>query len=189
MTRSYPHNDPSKIHPVARLAVDILPALMVLLTLVVILYGYAGTWPPAVSIISTSMEPNMHVGDEVLIKGLSMTDVHTAYDSASTHYRTFGNYGDVIVYRPMGKMNVTPVIHRAMYYVEEGQPMWAIGGPPAPHAGYITLGDNNGASYDQLPGSGISPLEPVRKEWVIGVAQFRVPYIGYIGYLRSKIPI
>ena len=188
MTRSYPHNDPSKIHPLARLAVDSLPALMILLTAVIVLYGYAGTWPPAVSIISTSMEPNMHVGDEVLIKSLSMTNVHTAYDSFSTHYQIFGNYGDVIVYWPMGKMNVTPVIHRAMYYVEEGQPMWPRG-PPAPHGGYITLGDNNGGSYDQLPGSGISPMEPVKKEWVLGVAQYRVPYVGYIGYLRSQISL
>ena len=49
-----------------------------------------------------------------------------------------------------GKEGVTPIIHRAMYYIEEGRPMWP-GGPSAPFAGYITKGDypKTNAIYDQ----------------------------------------
>ncbi|CAJ36133.1 S26 family signal peptidase [Methanocella arvoryzae] len=185
MISRYPDNDPSKIHPAARLAVEILPAIILFLTLIVVLYGYAGTWPPAVSIISSSMEPHMHRGDEVFIQSPGKAGIHTAHDSFITGYMTYGGYGDVIVYRPSGRTDVTPVIHRAIYWVNESEPMWPRG-PPAPHSGYITLGDNNGGRYDQYPDSGICPLEPVREEWVMGVAKHRVPYLGY---LRLLIPI
>lgn len=185
MARYYPDNDPSKIHPVAKFAADLLPAVILLLTMIVVLYGYADTWPPAVSITSSSMEPHMHRGDEVLLQGLSKAEVHTAYDSITTGYMTFGDYGDVIVYQPLGLANVTPVIHRAVYWVNESEPMWPTG-PVAPHSGYITLGDNNRGQYDQYPDSGICALEPVREEWVLGVAKHSVPYLGY---LRVLIPI
>ncbi len=92
----------------------------------------------------------------------------------------FNQYGDVIVYRPFGEAARTPVIHRAMYYVNESEPMWP-GGPPAPHSGYITQGDNN-FLYDQS--SGISQNQPVKPEWIIGVAEIRIPYLGW---LRSLV--
>ena len=77
----------------------------------------------------------------------------------------------MILYRKYGRTGVAPIIHRAMYYVEAGEPMWE-GGPIAPHAGYITKGDNN-AVIDQ---HGLC-TEPVREGWIDGVACFRVPYI------------
>jgi signal peptidase I len=88
--------------------------------------------------------------------------------------------GDVIVYRPFG--NATPVIHRAIRYVNKGDPMWH-NGPAAPYSGYITLGDNNQGIYDQM--SNICPGQPVKAEWVVGIARYRIPYIGY---LRSLLP-
>lgn len=169
----------------ARLAADVLPALMLLILLATLLCAYSGTWPPMVSVTSGSMEPHLHVGDLVMIKSPGITNVTTSRASLQTHYETFGDYGDVIVYRPLGMTNVTPVIHRAMYWVDKGEPMWPAG-PAAPESGYITLGDNNHGSLDQFPGSGICPLQPIRPEWVIGVAQYSVPYLGYV---RSIIPI
>lgn len=74
-----------------------------------------------------------------------------------------------------------------MYYVEKGEPMWA-DGPPAPHAGYITKGDNPKTNplYDQQ--GSISAYQPVKKEWVIGVARFyRVPFVGYVSLLPRKM--
>jgi signal peptidase len=55
-----------------------------------------------------------------------------------------------------------------------------INGPMAPHAGYITKGDNGktNPSYDQQ--GGISYNQPVKKEWIIGVAKVRDPYLGYL---------
>ena len=51
---------------------------------------------------------------------------------------------------------------------------------PAPHDGYITHGDNN-PRYDQASGL----AEPVRAEWVTGVARLRVPYLGYVRLLAT----
>ena len=45
-------------------------------------------------------------------------------------------------YYKNGDTEVAQIIHRAMYHVDIGDPMWT-NGPPAPHAGYITKGDNN----------------------------------------------
>ena len=39
-------------------------------------------------------------------------------------YKSFEDYGNVILYRPYGQEGVTPIIHRAMYRVEAGEPMW-----------------------------------------------------------------
>ncbi|RLG31030.1 hypothetical protein DRO03_02550, partial [Methanosarcinales archaeon] len=73
------------------------------------------------------------------------------------------------------------IIHRAMYYVEAGEPMWE-GGPIAPHAGYITKGDHNKV-IDQY---GLCTV-PIREEWVIGVARYRIPYAGYVRLAFSKV--
>ncbi len=70
-----------------------------------------------------------------------------------------------------------------MYFVETGDPMWP-GGPLAPHEGYITKGDNKvtNPSFDQQ--GGISFLQPVKKEWIIGAARFyRIPVLGCISLI------
>jgi signal peptidase len=51
---------------------------------------------------------------------------------------------------------------------------------PAPHGGFVTLGDNN-RQYDQANGL----AEPVAAEWVIGVARVRVPYLGYVRLITT----
>jgi signal peptidase len=68
-----------------------------------------------------------------------------------------------------------------MYYVAAGELMWE-GGPIAPHAGYITKGDHNNV-IDQYN----LCTEPIREGWIGGVACFRVPYIGYMRIILSKI--
>ncbi|PXF61373.1 MAG: S26 family signal peptidase [Candidatus Methanogaster sp.] len=130
---------------------------------------------------SESMGPNMHIGDLVFIRNVPSTGIVTREDGATSGYRTFGDYGNVILYRKYGRTDVTPIIHRAMYYVEAGEPMWD-GGPVAPHAGYITKGDNNYV-IDQHN----LCTEPIREEWIDGVACFRVPYTGYARIIVSKI--
>jgi len=49
---------------------------------------------------------------------------------------------------------------------------------PAPHAGFITKGDNEATNdyYDQAKGLS----SPVKPEWVRGTAQYRVPYLGWV---------
>lgn len=159
---------------------DILFSIILLITLAALLYAYAGVWPPMVSVEGKSMLPNMKQGDLILIQGLSHKDVTTRNNATGDGYKMFNQYGDVIVFSPMGDGARTPVIHRAMYWVNQGQEMWP-NGPPAPHSGYITQGDNN-FLYDQS--SPVSPNQPVKPEWVLGVAKHRIPYLGMI---RSKI--
>ncbi len=163
-------------------ASDVIFSLAIVAVIGVALYAYAGTWPPIVSVIGESMYPHMHDGDLVFLQGLSRGEVQTYEASNGTDYIRYTEPGDVIVYRPMGDPNVKPVIHRAMYWVNKSEPMWT-GGPPAPADGYITLGDNNGGRLDQQ--TNICPWQPVRKEWIVGIARYNVPYVGYI---RSLMP-
>lgn len=156
---------------------DIAFALAAFLFVAAVLFLYAGVWPPMVTVTSNSMVPHMDKGDLVIIQGLGRADVKTYEGPESVGYQMFGETGDVIVYRPHGYTNVTPVIHRAIRWVNKGDPMWH-DGPTAPHDGYITLGDANGGVYDQ--NSYISLDDPVEKDWIIGMARLRIPYVGYI---------
>ncbi len=165
------------------LARDILSAFVAVAAIALILYAYAGVWPPMVSVEGTSMYPHMQDGDLILIQGIDRSKIVTYEDAQSSGYSTFNGYGDVIVYQPFGRKDMTPVIHRAMYYVNASEPMWQ-GSIPAPGAGYITQGDNN-FLFDQS--SGVCPNTPVEDGWILGVAKFRIPYLGYVRSVFSFI--
>ncbi|WP_225316410.1 MULTISPECIES: S26 family signal peptidase [Haloferax] len=162
-----------------------------------LLFAISGVWPPMVAVESGSMEPHMHKGDLVFITGpdryspdaaIEGTSVVTAETGAAVGYRTFGGNGNVIVYDNPG-VGGPPIIHRAMLWVEEGENWYDRANPayvsadscaelancPAEYSGFITKGDNN-PRYDQV--SGIS--EPVRPEWVQGVARIRIPFLGWV---------
>ena len=162
--------------------IDLAVGLAAVAVIMVVLYAYAGTWPPIVSIMSDSMTPHMDKGDLVILQGIQITGVHTK-DNASGNYTMFDEPGDVIIYHPYGFTNLTPVIHRAVGYVHQGDPMWP-GGPSAPWDGYITRGDANPVVDQEA--QNICYLEPVKKEWIIGTARYRIPYVGYI---RALLPV
>jgi signal peptidase len=159
------------------------------------LFAVSGVWPPLVAVESGSMLPNMQRNDLVFVMeeerfpGERAQDgVVTARTGAETGYEKFDNPGDVIVYAADGDRGGTPIIHRAMFWVEAGENWCAAADPAylggldpedprcvADHAGFITKGDNN-PSYDQATGlSG-----PVRPEWVVGTAEFKIPGLGWI---------
>ncbi len=133
-------------------------------------YAITGTWPFMVAVQSGSMEPNLNIGDVVFLVSPQKKEIITYLDGKDTGYKMFGDFGDVIVYKPNGDGSKTPIIHRAIMYVKEGQ---KIGNYVAENDGYITKGDHN-----LLPDQ---PLlsKPVKDEWIIGVAVFKIPYIGY----------
>ncbi len=135
-----------------------------------------GTPRPAVAVESGSMLPNIGIGDVVIIQNIQRTHIITHTEGALSGYTSFNEYGDVILYRKYGSTTDTPIIHRAMYWVEEGEPMWS-GGPAAPYSGYITQGDNN-KQIDQKTST--SRLQPVKEEWTIGVARWHIPWVGYL---------
>ncbi len=181
---------------------EMLSSVGIVLVIGLILFGVSGVWPPMVAVESGSMEPNMEVGDLVFVTepGRIAPDAadndigvvtHEAGETAD--YRTFGSYGSVVIYRPPGR-TASPIIHRAMFHVEEGENWYdraddryhsaadcgELNHCPAPHDGFITLGDNNGA-YDQANGL----AAPVKADWVTGVARVRVPYLGYVRLIAT----
>ncbi len=189
-------------NPVVGLLRDIIFVVAVVAIFASVSHLALGLWAPMVAVESGSMIPHIEVGDIIFVQSIDRTQIITYEEGENINYTSFGEYGDVILYKPNGIEGVTPIIHRAMYYVEQGAPMWQ-GGPPAPHAGYITKGDNviTNPAYDQCLGSGAGcegmfglrdpegrPMQPVKKEWIIGVARFyRIPLLGYVSIIPRKI--
>ncbi|MCM2465133.1 S26 family signal peptidase [Methanoculleus oceani] len=170
--------------PVVSLARDLLWVVAVVGGIALLLYLFAGTWPAVVTIESESMVPNMNVGDLVLVVDEDRFGGLTTWvEGQRIGHSSFGDYGDVIVYRPNGADSVHPIIHRAMTYVDTAAVEESGLGQyyEDPHGGYITRGDNN-PYIDQgnLRISGVGVVEPVKKEWIVGKALFAVPLIGYL---------
>ena len=153
-----------------------------------ILFGVSGTWPAVVTIESESMVPHMNVGDLVFVVAKDrFGDLQSREEGIATGTVKFGDYGDVIVYKPNGASSVHPIIHRALVYVNAGETIQVPSGNnlttyTAPSEGYITKGDNNRVT-DQLGWNdyrGLGRIAPVKNEWVVGKALFTVPILGYL---------
>ena len=196
---------------------EILSVLITVGVIVAILLLVCGTWPAIVTIESESMVPHMNVGDLVVVVAQDRFGaLQSLEEGNTTGYEKYGMPGDVVIYRPNGIVNyprdvveptrnvvndiryyiwnligwnqVHPIIHRAMYWVEEGEPIPTRNGTrvemgPAVHEGYITKGDNNPVidqigwvNYRGLGG----PIEPVKKEWILGKALITIPLVGYL---------
>lgn len=190
---------------------DIATCLAIVVVISLLLFGISGVWPAFVAVESGSMEPNIAQGDLVFIAdddrfvgdgAAAGTSVVTFQSGQATDHEKFANPGDVIVFMPNGDPSQTPTIHRAHFWVEDGE-NWIeteanseftngatcneIVSCPAPHDGFITKGDAN-AGYDQLPRSG-AETTVVSADWVTGKAMARVPWIGgltlAVGSVRS----
>lgn len=92
------------------------------------MFAYTGLWPPLVVVESNSMmhsEDNhsnigtIDTGDLVLVKKVnSVADVETYMDGQISGHKTYGDYGDVVIYKRGGSDASTPIIHRALIYLE-----------------------------------------------------------------------
>ncbi|MCD6448007.1 MAG: S26 family signal peptidase [Thermoplasmata archaeon] len=190
---------------------DILISVAIVGIILAALWGYTGQFPhsPMVVVTSGSM---MHEdapfgrigtidpGDLVLVKKINgREDVETrgARDNPATKHRTYGDYGDVIIYYPMGNKKRVPIIHRAICWVEKNDdgtytveeygiynatsiniPELHLSNYRPANSGFITKGDNN--EYpDQIPNGGICE-QPVKPEWIIGKARGEIPWFGLI---------
>ncbi|PSQ36255.1 S26 family signal peptidase [Halobacteriales archaeon QS_9_70_65] len=192
---------------------DVVTSVGAVLAVGLLLFAVSGIWPPMVAVESGSMEPNMQAGDLVFVVSEErfVPEAAPAHDGESTGvipadraaevgHSEFNRRGDVIVYRPDGSTRRTPVIHRAMLWVEAGENWYdradpdAVGNAdgceslrycPAPYAGFITKGDNGASNpnYDQVS----SVSAPVKPSWVVGTAELRVPYLGNIRLLFSRL--
>ncbi|MEM4262268.1 MAG: S26 family signal peptidase [Thermoplasmata archaeon] len=225
-------------------------AVAIVAALFLTMFAYSSNWPPLVVIESRSMQHAdgesfvgiMDTGDLVIVKkALSRTDIKTYFDGRQADYKSYGDYGDVIVYLRGGSNQQTPIIHRAVMYLEANPDgvsfsSWELGQltegvdfdfsvstdtwiritgnvllhdfgfrseelviPIADiileaktrsipiHSGFITKGDFN-RQVDQF--LGISPnKEPVRLDWVVGMARGELPWLGIIKlFLTGGLP-
>ncbi|WP_256685589.1 S26 family signal peptidase [Halococcus qingdaonensis] len=189
---------------------EVLSSVAIVAIVGLLLFAISGLWPPMVAIESPSMEPHMERGDLVFLMEEHRFPGGAAYNGtgvvpyqagAAADYKEFSEYGDVIVYQPDGSTQKTPIIHRARFWVNDSENWYAkaneeylagadsceeLANCPAPHAGFVTKGDNNGL-YDQVD-TGDGPISsPVKSDWVTGTAELRIPWLGRIRLLFGTI--
>jgi signal peptidase len=225
-------NDNKKIMFIRDISVILLTIFVILL----LLWTYTGQWfaSPIVAIESGSMEhtPPMFptdppfgrlgtidAGDMVLVQKVYLRNDVAVYGGdlggaqAKNGWQSYGDYGDVIIYHPDGNKNITPIIHRAMCWVEvetNGNqirytikefgiynetsigPIPELGldlsvKPNWKHSGFLTKGDNN-ELFDNLPDQGIyESSQPVKLGWISGKARLEIPWFGAINLFFSDI--
>jgi len=160
---------------------DILIVFIIVAAIGGALFAVSGTWPALVAVESESMVPNLNVNDLVFVVEENRYDGYmTMFEAEEAGKISFGEYGDVIVYQPNGQTGVTPIIHRAITWINESVAEQAGFTGEAAHAGYITKGDNN-ELYDQNAiFSEYGRMQPVKKEWIVGKALFAIPLIGFV---------
>ncbi len=203
---------------------DVIVALLAVFIILMILWAYTGQWlaAPMVAIESGSMEhPNppfgrlgtIDAGDMVLVQKVSKRNDIIPHGGlimgaeAEKGWQTYGDYGDVIIYKPMGRADVSQIIHRAMCWVDvyhtNSQTTYTIldygiynetsltisqlglynSNPGWTQSGYLTKGDNNDV-IDQVTDI---CREPVQVEWVSGKARLEIPWLGAINLFFEDV--
>jgi signal peptidase I len=202
---------------------DILVAVLVVLLILSILWGYTGQWfgAPMVAIESGSMmhanEPfgrigYIDAGDMVLlVKVHEKSDIVVRGGNASGQnhkedgFQSYGDYGDVIVYRKYGRTDEEQIIHRAICWVEvtdQGKytveeygihnqesitiPDLGLSKYKPSHSGFITKGDNP-FTNDRCDQAGGICSEPIKFDWVTGKARGELPWVGTVNLLFNDI--
>lgn len=87
------------------------------------MFAYSGVWPPLVVVESDSMQHSderssigtIDIGDLVLVK--KSNEIVTYIEGMHSGHRTYGGYGDVIIYKPYGSDDRKPIIHRAICWL------------------------------------------------------------------------
>jgi len=108
---------------------DVLVAFLIIGIILGSLYVYSARWPPMVVIESSSMSHDdasppmsqlgiIDTGDIVVVKKADRDDIVTYVEGMGDGYKKYGQYGDVIIYRPMGNDKRTPIIHRPLVYIK-----------------------------------------------------------------------
>jgi signal peptidase len=204
---------------------DIIVALLVVLLILTILWSYTGQWfdAPMVAIESGSMmhrdEPFGRLGtidagdmvllvkvnarDDILTRGYLYSGEMAKGDGG---YQSYGDYGDVIIYRKYGNTDEDQIIHRAMCWIEYHKEYntysvdeWGIDNESSitiselglnqykpSHSGFITKGDNP-ITNDRCDQAGGICNEPIKPEWITGKARFELPWIGTINLLFNDL--
>jgi signal peptidase len=119
---------PKKYESVVLFLRDAAIAVLFVAIVLIAMFAYTGLWPPLVVVESDSMmhSPDnissvgtIDTGDLVLVKRVdAATDVQTYVKGLTTGHKTYGDYGDVVIYKRGGSDTTTPIIHRAIIYLE-----------------------------------------------------------------------
>jgi signal peptidase len=123
--------------------------LSVILVILLVLFAYA-VLTYTRRVSGTSMLPTFEEGDLVVVVNVPSSSIHV---------------GDVIVYNPPCSAVGESVIHRVVSVTSDG--------------GFITKGDNNGAT-DQEAGIAASPIY---QNCLVGKVVFVIPYLERIASL------
>lgn len=174
------------------LATKFLKVVLIVGGVIGLVFVLTGVTTPLMYVSTGSMEPNINVGDMVVLTAygestpISDSDV-TPVNEASDDDRSHGEKGDVIVFH--SGMEEYPVVHRVHADVEKGENWVAdmdsaylpentscmtVSTCPAPNDGYITAGDDNEV-YDQVRGE-----TPVQADQILATAEYRIPYVGLV---------
>lgn len=103
---------------------DAIVAALIVAVILGAMYLYAGVWPPLVVVESSSMQHSDDVsslgvidtGDMVFQQTAATRESIVTYlEGRANGYATYGDYGDVIIFRKVGA--ATPIIHRAIMYI------------------------------------------------------------------------
>jgi signal peptidase len=204
---------------------DILVAILVVIIILLALWTYTGQWfsAPMVAIESGSMtHPNEPFGrlgtinagdmvllvkvngrDEVLTRG---SDYGGEMSKGQAGFQSYGNYGDVIIYRKYGRYDDDQIIHRARCWIDynESQDVYSVeeyglinvtsitidelglNSYKPSHSGFITQGDNPFTNNRCDQAGGICD-EPIKPEWITGKARSELPWIGTINLFFNDL--
>jgi signal peptidase len=156
---------------------DIFAVVIIVAAIGCVLFSVSGIWPALVAVESGSMMPNMNIGDLVFVVEKNRFDhFRTSIEAEAAGVKSFNDYGDVIVYRPNGYTNMTPIIHRTLTEINESKAL----ATNFAHAGYITKGDHNPTIDQGSTFLHIGVMQPVKEEWIIGKALFAIPLVGHL---------
>lgn len=102
-----------------------LVALAIIVVLLAGFWGYTGNWPPAYVVESNSMQHGagdtvglINAGDIVLAQKVPFGSIVPYVIGLQTRFTTYGEWGDVLIYHRNGNAGETPVIHRAILFLE-----------------------------------------------------------------------
>ncbi|MFQ5838649.1 MAG: S26 family signal peptidase [Thermoplasmata archaeon] len=105
---------------------DLAVAFLLVAIVMASLFAFTRVWPPMVVVESSSMQHSneessvgvIDTGDIVLVQNAPRRqDVVSYVEGRAQGYSTYGDYGDVIIFRKFGREDFTPVIHRAIMFL------------------------------------------------------------------------
>ncbi|MCI4322628.1 MAG: S26 family signal peptidase [Thermoplasmata archaeon] len=139
-------------------------ALCIIILLLAGLFAYTQNWPPVYVVESDSMQhgPDDHVGlintgDLVLAQSIPSSDITPYVVGEQTGYTTYGEFGDVLLYHPFGDTSYTPIIHRALLFLEYNP---ATGAYSAPDLQGLACSPTAELAYRFSTVSGLTSCDP-----------------------------